>query len=215
MSSSNLRFYIGLLIAGALVFFGVQALAEGYYLLVAFYILQYIVLATAWNILGGYGGYVNFGSACFFAVGGYSTVFFYKLLGLQTLKSLDCGWFVITGPYLSYLIIPASVLVGAVISGLMGLGTGYLTLRLRGVFFAISTLALTVVVQTLVLARRTMVVVRRNLAWAALYNAVCIPLAVLGWMPAWLAGAGMALSSLAVVLHALQLAHDRALLTAD
>jgi len=71
------------------------------------------------------------------------------------------------------------------------------------------------VVQTLVLARRTMVVVRRNLAWAALYNAVCIPLAVLGWMPAWLAGAGMALSSLAVVLHALQLAHDRALLTAD
>ncbi len=151
MSSSNLRFFVGLLIAGALVFFGVQALAEGYYLLVAFYILQYIVLATAWNILGGYGGYVNFGSACFFAVGGYSTVFFYKLLGLQTLKSLDCGWFVITGPYLSYLIIPASVLVGAVISGLMGLGTGYLTVRLRGVFFAISTLALTVVVQTLVL----------------------------------------------------------------
>ena len=71
------------------------------------------------------------------------------------------------------------------------------------------------VVQTLVLARRTMVVVRRNLAWAALYNAVCIPLAVLGWMPAWLAGVGMALSSLTVVLHALQLAHDRALLTAD
>jgi Cu2+-exporting ATPase len=69
------------------------------------------------------------------------------------------------------------------------------------------------VVQTLVLARRTMVVVRRNLAWAALYNAVCIPLAVLGWMPAWLAGAGMALSSLAVVLHALQLARERSLLS--
>ena len=40
MSPSNLRFFVGLLIAGALVFFGVQALAEGYYLLVAFYILQ-------------------------------------------------------------------------------------------------------------------------------------------------------------------------------
>ena len=71
------------------------------------------------------------------------------------------------------------------------------------------------VVQMLVLARRTMVVVRHNLCWAALYNAVCIPLAVLGWMPAWLAGAGMALSSLAVVLHALQLANERALLSAD
>jgi cation transport ATPase len=34
-------------------------------------------------------------------------------------------------------------------------------------------------------------------------------------MPAWLAGAGMALSSLAVVLHALQLAKERALLSAD
>ena len=71
------------------------------------------------------------------------------------------------------------------------------------------------VVQMLVLARRTMVVVRHNLCWAALYNAVCIPLAVIGWMPAWLAGAGMALSSLAVVLHALQLANERALLSAD
>jgi Cu2+-exporting ATPase len=71
------------------------------------------------------------------------------------------------------------------------------------------------VVQTLALARHTMAVVRHNLCWAALYNAVCIPLAVYGWMPAWLAGAGMALSSLAVVLNALQLAHDRALLPVD
>ena len=34
--------------------------------------LQYIVLATAWNILGGYTGYVNFGSAAFFAIGAYT-----------------------------------------------------------------------------------------------------------------------------------------------
>ena len=37
-------------------------------------IVQYIVLATAWNILGGYCGYVNFGSAAFFAIGAYSSV---------------------------------------------------------------------------------------------------------------------------------------------
>jgi branched-chain amino acid transport system permease protein len=42
------------------------------------------------------------------------------------------------------------ILVGGIVSGLLGLGTGYLTLRLRGVFFAIATLALTVVVQTLI-----------------------------------------------------------------
>jgi len=47
--------------------------------------------------------------------------------------------------------------------------------------------------------------VRQNLWWAALYNAVCVPLAVVGWLPAWLAGLGMALSSLLVVLNALRL----------
>ena len=35
-------------------------------------VLQYIVLATAWNILGGYTGYVNFGTAAFFALGAYT-----------------------------------------------------------------------------------------------------------------------------------------------
>jgi Cu2+-exporting ATPase len=44
--------------------------------------------------------------------------------------------------------------------------------------------------------------VRQNLAWAAAYNAACIPLAVLGWLPPWAAGLGMALSSLLVVLNA-------------
>lgn len=62
------------------------------------------------------------------------------------------------------------------------------------------------VLQTWRLARRTMRVVRQNLLWAALYNLICIPLAVLGWLPAWAAGLGMAASSLLVVLNALRLA---------
>jgi Cu2+-exporting ATPase len=61
------------------------------------------------------------------------------------------------------------------------------------------------VVKTLHLARRTLRVVRQNLWWAGIYNALCVPLAVLGWLPAWLAGMGMALSSLMVVLNALRL----------
>lgn len=55
-------------------------------------------------------------------------------------------------------------------------------------------------------ARRTVRVVRRNLGWAAAYNAVSIPLAMAGLMPAWLAGLGMAASSLVVVAHAARLA---------
>ncbi len=61
------------------------------------------------------------------------------------------------------------------------------------------------VTETVFLARRTLRVVRENLMWAALYNAVCVPLAVVGWLPAWLAGLGMALSSLVVVLNAMRL----------
>src|SRR6266852_7493148 len=87
-----------------------------YYYFTAYVILQYVVLATAWNILGGYPGYVNFGTAGFFALGAYSSVVPVKLFAL-----------------------PLAVLIvaGGVVSGLVGLATGYLTLRLRGVFFAI------------------------------------------------------------------------------
>lgn len=66
--------------------------------------------------------------------------------------------------------------------------------------------SLALVPQTVLLARRTLRVVRQNLWWAAGYNALCVPLAVAGWMPAWLAGLGMALSSLLVVLNAARLA---------
>jgi Cu2+-exporting ATPase len=67
------------------------------------------------------------------------------------------------------------------------------------------------VVQALVLSRRTMAVVRQNLWWALLYNAACVPLAVVGLLPAWLAGLGMAASSLLVVLNALRLARTASL----
>ena len=66
--------------------------------------------------------------------------------------------------------------------------------------------SLELVLQSLLLARRTLSVVRQNLGWAAAYNAISIPLALMGWMPAWLAGLGMALSSLLVVANAARLA---------
>ncbi|PUE09588.1 heavy metal translocating P-type ATPase [Limnohabitans sp. T6-5] len=67
---------------------------------------------------------------------------------------------------------------------------------------------LTVLVPTLLRSRQTLRIVKQNLIWAALYNAACIPLALLGYLPAWAAGLGMALSSLLVVLNALRLAQD-------
>ena len=55
-------------------------------------------------------------------------------------------------------------------------------------------------------ARCTMRIVQQNLWWAAIYNATCVPLALAGWLPAWLAGLGMALSSLLVMANAARLA---------
>ena len=121
----------------AAVVFGAAVLSGNDYVFFAGYVvLQYIVLSTAWNILGGYCGYVNFGSAAFFALGAYSTVAIYKLA---------------TENEFTYRVpIPVLILIAGVVSGLVGLGMGYLTLRLRGAFFAIATLALAVVLQTLV-----------------------------------------------------------------
>ncbi|HZB90602.1 MAG TPA: branched-chain amino acid ABC transporter permease [Stellaceae bacterium] len=123
-------FWLVATLVGA-AFFGLSLLAPNqYYFQAGYVVLQYIVLATAWNILGGYTGYVNFGVAAFFALGAYSSVALYKLAPLLPL--------------------PVLMLIGGVVSGVVGLGMGYLTLRLRGAFFSIATLAMAVVMQTLI-----------------------------------------------------------------
>jgi len=113
------------------------AVASGndYVFFAGYVVLQYVVLSTAWNILGGYCGYVNFGSAAFFALGAYSTVAIYKFITENDFYRIP---------------MPVLILIGGAVSGLVGFGMGYLTLRLRGAFFAIATLALAVVLQTLI-----------------------------------------------------------------
>ena len=118
-------------LAVAAATFAVARLIDNAYVFFAGYVvLQYVVLATAWNILGGFTGYVNFGTAAFFALGAYTTVVLHKTMPLLPL--------------------PAMMMVGGAISGVIGLGMGYLTLRLRGTFFSIATLAMAVVAQTLI-----------------------------------------------------------------
>src|SRR3989337_2326180 len=56
--------------------------ANEYYYNALYLILQAALMAIAWNILGGFTGYVNFGSAGFFAIGAYTTVLLDKALGL-------------------------------------------------------------------------------------------------------------------------------------
>ena len=117
------------LLAGFAVLLALRGVDNQYGYFLGYVILQSVVLATAWNVLGGYAGYVNFGAAAFFAAGAYTTVALHK--------AADLG-------------LPACIVAGACVSGLLGLGTGYLALRLRGVYFSIATLSLAVLLQTLV-----------------------------------------------------------------
>jgi branched-chain amino acid transport system permease protein len=103
---------------------GSQLIPNEYFFSAAYTVLLFVILATAWNILGGYTGYVNFGSAAFFAIGAYTTVALYYGFKAPLLVTIPAG---------------------TAVAGLAGLGLGYLTLRLRGVFFAIASLAFAVV----------------------------------------------------------------------
>ena len=106
-----------------------RLVSNEYYFTAVYAILQATIMAVAWNILGGFTGYVNFGSAAFFAIGAYTAVALDKWLGLP---------------------MPFLIAASAAVCGLMGLGVGYLTLRLKGVYFAIATLAMAIVLETLI-----------------------------------------------------------------
>ena len=101
-----------------------------YFFYAAFVVLQFVVLATAWNILGGYAGYVNFGTAAFFGVGAYTATVLFKWLGAPLVVQIAGA---------------------AAMAALLGFGVGLLTLRLRGIFFAIATVAVIFIMETLMI----------------------------------------------------------------
>jgi branched-chain amino acid transport system permease protein len=144
----SLTFFLLLSLIALALFAAAMTAGNDYYLFAGYVVLQYIVLATAWNILGGYCGYVNFGSAAFFAMGAYSAVTMHKL-GANLGNYLPDGLVTVLDP-LFPMPIPVMMIVGGIVAGIVGFGMGYLTLRLRGAFFAIGTLAMAVVLQTLV-----------------------------------------------------------------
>jgi branched-chain amino acid transport system permease protein len=117
---------VAILLIGVL---STKVFETAFFFFAGYAILQATIMAVAWNILGGFTGYVNFGSAGFFAIGAYTSIALSNALAPP-------------------LIVP--LLLAALLGGLVGLGTGYLTLRLRGVYFAIATLAMAIVFETFV-----------------------------------------------------------------
>lgn len=71
--------------------------------------------------------------------------------------------------------------------------------------FVVQSGRLSELVQTVRQARRTLRILKQNLCWAGGYNASMVPLAIAGYVPPWLAGLGMALSSFVVIGNAMRL----------
>jgi branched-chain amino acid transport system permease protein len=123
-----MRFWIGSAVFIALASAVAVFVSNEYVFFATYTVLMFIVLATAWNILGGYAGYVNFGTPAFFGLGAYTGAVLYKAFALP---------------------LGLQIVAAFVMSGLLGLFAGMLTLRLRGIFFAIATIALVVIMETL------------------------------------------------------------------
>jgi len=130
MSPRPYAFWIGAALVLAVAAASALTVSNEYYFFAGYIVLQFVILATAWNILGGYCGYVNFGTGAFFGVGAYTAVLL--------IKSLEAP-------------LPAQIGAAALVGGALGLGAGLLTLRLRGIFFSIATVAVAIILQTVVI----------------------------------------------------------------
>ena len=102
------------------------AFAGGYYVRLATGIYMFGALASAWNLIGGYTGYPDFGGAAFLGIGAYTT-------GILMLRA--------------HLPFAAALLAGGAVAVLAAVGMGTLLLRLRGHYFAIATLGFMLVLR--------------------------------------------------------------------
>jgi branched-chain amino acid transport system permease protein len=127
MQRSSIVFWSGAVVFLAAVLFMTQYLRNEYPFFAGYVILQFVVLSVAWTILGGYAGYVNFGTNAFFGVGVYTAVLLFKALDAP---------------------LGVQIAAAAVVGGLLGFGVGLLTLRMRGIFFSIATIALAIIIET-------------------------------------------------------------------
>ena len=99
-----------------------------YFVSLLFVVFMYVVLATSWNIIGGFAGYLSFGHVAFFGIGAYATGLMMKGFHLSPAGTiLSC--------------IPAGI-TAAVVAIIIG----YPCLRLKGPYFAVITFCFAFVV---------------------------------------------------------------------
>ncbi|MFH1480511.1 MAG: branched-chain amino acid ABC transporter permease [Pseudomonadota bacterium] len=117
----------GLILVAALAVFPWLGLPV-YFISLLFTVFLYVVLASSWNLIGGFAGYLSFGHVAFFGIGAYATGMMMKGLDLSPF------WTILSS-------VPAGI-----IAALVAVIIGYPCLRLRGPYFAVITFCFAFVV---------------------------------------------------------------------
>lgn len=125
MKSTPIGFSItGLALAAALPF-----LLSEYWLHVMIISLFYVMMASSWNLLAGYTGQVSFAHAAFAGVGAYTSGMLTVFLGIS--------------PWLG-------IALGVAAAGLMGLGLGFLCIRMGGIYLSLTTLGFSEIIRIII-----------------------------------------------------------------
>jgi len=127
---NDIAFWTGAAVFLLAILLATVLIRNEYPFFAGYVILQFIVLAVAWSILGGAAGYVNFGTNAFFGAGVYTAVFLVQAFGAPLL---------------------VQIAVAAAVGSLLGFAVGLLTLRMQGIFFSIATIALAIIIETTVM----------------------------------------------------------------
>jgi branched-chain amino acid transport system permease protein len=126
--SSRTLLWLGIIILILAILSTLPIYTPSYSIILITSILMYIILTVSWTLFSGPTGYISLATAAFFGVGIYTAATLGKMMPL-----------------------PVVILCGAVVSLVLGLIVGALTLRLRGIYFAIFTLGLVELIKQLLL----------------------------------------------------------------
>jgi branched-chain amino acid transport system permease protein len=97
-----------------------------FFLTLFFSVFMYVGLTESWNLMGGYTGYISLGHIAFFSVGAYTTAVCMNRFGAS--------------PF-------ATAILGGVFAAILAAIVGFPVLRLKGAYFTISSMLLSVVLQ--------------------------------------------------------------------
>ena len=122
--------FIALAVALALVIAAPWVITDPFYLHLMIMVLMWTVLGASWNILGGFAGQVSFGHSAFLGAGAYTTMILYLSLGISP-------WY--------------GIVLAGIVAALIAVPIGLICFRLRGPYFALSTLAVAEIIRLVAL----------------------------------------------------------------